>query len=71
MSAGFIVPFVGRFKAVTPRRYPWQILTVLLIPLEIEFPLTFCLKKGALRSELVIARLVKRFKAAILSKFYR
>ena len=27
--------------------------------------------ESALRSELVIARLVKRFKAAILSKFYR
>ena len=42
----FVAPFVERFKAVTPRRFPRQILTVLLIPLEITFLLLFCLKKA-------------------------
>ena len=42
----FVAPFVERFKAVTPRRSPRQILTVLLIPLEIAFLLLFCLKKA-------------------------
>ena len=70
----FIAPFVECFKAVTPRRSPWQILTVLLIPLEIAFPLLFCVEEdfleGAPRSALFIARFVKLFKAAILSKSY-
>ena len=41
-----VAPFVERFKAVTPRGFPRQILTVLLNPLEITFLLLFCLKKA-------------------------